>query len=123
MTSKQFTALVVSICITVMALIFFGLAIGASVTTSDVSDRFDTVTEEHGPLGTMAAVAYMAMSGFLVFLCGVGMFLHSAVGLMTAIAAVRAEGRGARITSIVLISLNGVMLLAVMLLFLLAIVF
>ena len=123
MTSKQFTALVVSICVTVMALIFLGLAIGAAVTTSDVSDRFDTVTEEHGPLGAMAAVACMVMSGFLVFLCGVGMFLHSAVGLMTAIATVRAEGRGARITSIVLISLNGVMLLAVMLLFLFAIIF
>lgn len=123
MTTKQFTALVVSVCVTVMALIFLGLAIGAAVTTADVSDGLDTVTDEHGPLGAMAMVAYLAMSGFLIILFGIGMFLNSAVGLMTALAAVKSEGRGARITSIVLISLNGVMLLAVLLPLLISIIF
>lgn len=114
MTNKQFTALVVSICVTVIALMFWGLAIGVAVASADVSGGLDTITEEHGGLGAMAAVAYLAMSGFLAILFGIGGFLNSAVGLMTALASVKAESKVARITSIVLISLNGVILVTVL---------
>ncbi len=110
MTKKQFTALVFSICVTVIALIYLGFAIGMAVSMVNTSDNVGNVADEHGGLGAMAFVGYVLMSGFIVVVCYLGMLLHSLVGLITAIAAVRTESRGGRITSVVLISLNGVML-------------
>ena len=123
MTNKQFTALVASICVTAIALMFWGLTIGVAVESADVSGRLDNITEEHGGIGALAGVAYLAMSGFLAILFGIGGFLHSAVGLMTALASVKAESKGARITSIVLISLNGAILLVVAIPLLVGIIF
>lgn len=110
MTKKQFTALVFSICVTVIALIYLGFAIGMAVSMGNTSDNVDNVADEFGGLGALAFTGYVLMGGFIVFMCYLGMLLHSLVGLITAIAAVRTPSRGGKITSIVLIVLNGVML-------------
>lgn len=110
MTKKQFTALVFSICVTVVALIYMGFAIGMAVSMVNTSDNVGNAADEHGGLGALAFAGYVLMGGFIVFMCYLGMLLHSLVGLITAIAAVRTESRGGRITSIVLIALNGVIL-------------
>lgn len=110
MTKKQFTALVFSICVTIIALIYLGFAIGMAVSMGNTSDNVGDVADEHGGLGALAFAGYLLMSGFIVFMCYLGMLLHSLVGLITAIAAVRTPSRGGKITSIVLIALNGVII-------------
>lgn len=110
MTSKQFTALVFSICVTVIAIIYLGFAIGMAVSVGETSDNVGDVADAHGGIGALAFVGYVLMSSFVIVVCYLGMLLHSLVGLITALAAVRTESRGGRVTSIVLLSLNGVML-------------
>ncbi len=108
MTKKQFTALVFSICVTTLALLYLGLAISSLVSAVNTTD--DVNIDEVGPIGAMTMVAYMAMSGIFMALLCIGAVLHSAVGLLTAIAAVKVEEKAPRITAIVLISLNGALL-------------
>ena len=110
MTSKQITAFVFSICVTVIALLYLCFAIGMVVSMGDVFDGADNVVDEHGGLGALALVGYMLAGGVGLILCYAGMLLHSLVGLITACASLGAKPRGAKITSVVLIVLNGILI-------------
>lgn len=110
MTKKQFTALVFSICVTVIALIYLGFAVSMIVSIADSSDKVDNAIDQHGGLSAAAYALVVILGSFIVCVLSLGALLHSLVGFITAIAAVRTPSRGGKITSIVLIALNGVVI-------------
>ncbi|MBQ9080056.1 MAG: hypothetical protein IJY27_03190 [Clostridia bacterium] len=108
MTPKQFTAFVVAICMTVLAVLCAVAVVSLSVWTFD---SFFEIPDD-GPNGSIGAafgiMAYSLMWAIVTPICAVGAAVFSGIGIVTAIAAINTPTQGVRVTSIILLCINGV---------------
>ena len=108
MTGKQFTAFVVAICVTVLAVFCVVGLISLSVSMFEAIDAIPEDNPASGSIGKgLGTIAYSLIWVVIAPILGIGALSSSGVGIFTSLAALKSPVTGVKASSIVMLCING----------------
>lgn len=108
MTGKQFTAFVCAICVTILAILCIVGLISLSVSMFEAIDAIPEDNPASGSIGKgLGTIAYSFVWIVIAPVLGLGALSSSGVGIFTSIAALKSPVMGVKVSSIVMLCING----------------
>ncbi len=108
MTGKQFTAFVCAICVTILA---FLCVVGLIALSVSMFEEIDAIPEDNPASGSIGkafgTIAYSFIWIVVAPILGFCALSASGVGIFTSISALKAHKVGVKVTSVIMLCING----------------